>query len=209
MAVTVVGCGLGAWFDSRRRQRGRARRSIEHRQTTPIAGLREGEQAKIRGVVAAREALVRSPISGAACVGYSFMIDDWRHNPDQFWDGLLSAENWPSFLVRDETGSVAVLGPVKMLLDPCDSGENLPASAYDLLRESDVRMKEIFNVDRRFVFQETLLKVGDRVSVVGRPAREIDPAGRGSFREPPRLFIMRGSEKEPVIVIDDDESVAD
>ena len=41
---------------------------------------------------------------------------------------------------------------------------------------------------------------GDRISVLGRAAPEIDPAGRGSFREPTKLIHMRGSDAEPVLI---------
>ena len=202
--VFTIASALALWHGSRRRRRKAARRPIERRATTTIAGLREGEQTKIRGVVAAREALLTSPIGGRTCIGYRAIIDDVTHDPAFVWTPLVSREAWPSFLVEDETGTVAVQGAVEILVDPSDSGENLPSRVYDLLAEDKVRMKDLWRA-RRFWFRETLLKVGDRVSVVGRPTLEIDPAGQGSFREPPRLYVMRGTRDEPVVVIDDDE----
>jgi hypothetical protein len=46
---------------------------------------------------------------------------------------------------------------------------------------------------------------GDRISVLGRATLEIDPAGRGSFRDPPKLNHMRGSDSEPVLIGDANE----
>ena len=195
----------GTWFDQRQARRVPLRRAIEGRETTPIAALREGEVAKVRGVVVAREPLLTSPSSGRACI---VVIDDMSHDPSMVWIPLVSREAWSSFFVEDETGSVIVQGPLDVAVDPSDfaSDMNIPPSAYALLKEDDVRMKDLWG-PRRFWFRETLLKVGDRVSVVGRPSLAIDPAGRASFRDPPRLHVMRGSLDEPVAVIDDDESI--
>jgi hypothetical protein len=54
-ALAAVGAVLGARLEARWVRRVSLRRAIAERQTTPIAGLREGERAKIRGVVSARE----------------------------------------------------------------------------------------------------------------------------------------------------------
>jgi len=122
----------------------------------------------------------------------------------------VSREAWSSFLVEDESGSVIVQGPLDVAVAPSDfaSNMNIPPSVYALLKEDDVRMRDLWG-PRTFWFRETLLKVGDRVIVVGRPSLEIDAAGRASFRDPPRLHVMRGSIDEPIPVIDDDEPPAD
>jgi hypothetical protein len=203
VALPLVGTYL------ERRQAGRVglRRSIGRMKTTAIAALQAGERAKVCGVVTAREPLVTSPISGRDCVGYRVVIDDTSHDPTLSWDPVVSREAWPSFLVTDETGPVAVQGPLEMLVWPCSGGETLPAGASALLAADGVRMWDLLR-RRTFWFRETLLKVGDRVRVVGRPSLEIDPAGRGSFREPPRLQFMRGTLDEPVVVLDEDDHAA-
>ena len=200
---------VGTRLDRRRARRAPLRRAIEKRETTAIAALREGEVAKVRGVVVAREPLLKSPSSGRACIGYRVVIDDTSHDPSFVWIPLVSREAWSSFLVEDETGSVIVQGPLDVAVAPSDfaSNMNIPPSVYALLKEDDVRMRDLWG-PRTFWYRETLLKVGDRVSVVGRPSLEIDPAGRASFRDPPRLQVMRGSIDEPIPVIDDDESPA-
>jgi hypothetical protein len=206
-ALLGIGPVLGARLEARWKRRVSLRRAIARMETTPIAALHEGKRAKIRGVVSAREPLVTSPISERPCVGYRIRIDDAVEDPDLSWDPLVSREDWPSFLVADETGTVAVQGPpFEMLVDPSDRGQNLPQTAVALLAQHDVRMRDLWRA-RRFWFEETLLKVGDRVVVVGRPSRAIDAAGRGSYREPPQLFVMRGTTDEPIVVLDDDEPV--
>ncbi len=199
---------VGTWFSQRQARRVPLRRAIAARETTAIAALREGEVAKVRGVVVAREPLLTSPSSGRACIGYRVIIDDTSHDPSFEWIPLVSREAWCSFLVEDETGSVIVQGPLDVAVDPSDfaSNMNIPPSVYALLKEDDVRMKDLWG-PRTFWFRETLLKVGDRVIVVGRPSLAIDPAGRASFRDPPRLHVMKGTLDQPVAVIDDDESI--
>jgi hypothetical protein len=186
------------------RVRGPSRREIERRERTAIAALREGEPAKVQGVVAAREALMTSPISGRTCVGYRITIHQGREaSTAEHGVLVVRREAWPSFLVSDDTGSAVADGPFSILLAPYDSAwANLPTSVYALLEEAGVPL------DKEFQFQETLLEPGDHVSVVGRPSLEIDPAGRSSLREPPRLYVLRGSDEEPVAVIDDEEPMA-
>ena len=182
------------------RTRGPSRRAIERHQSTAVAALREGEPAKIQGAVAAREPLLKSPVSGRVCVGYRITIHQGREGYAAE-NGVLvvSREEWPSFLVVDDTGAAVVGGPFSILLDPDDGGwADLPPSVYALLEEAKVPLS------KEFSFRETLLQPGDRVSVFGRPALEIDPAGPGSFREPPRLYVFRGSDEDPVAVIDDE-----
>ena len=58
-------------------------------------------------------------------------------------------------------------------------------------------------IERPTRYREILLKPGDRVSVLGRATMEIDPAGRASFRDPPMLNHITGSEDTPVIVAHD------
>ncbi|HEY4393660.1 MAG TPA: hypothetical protein VGP64_06340 [Polyangia bacterium] len=186
------------------RAHGPSRRAIAGRETTSVAALAEGEPAKIRGVAAAREPLVTSPVSGRACIGYRITIERLGHGASP----VVRREAWPSFFVADETGTAAVEGPFSILLDPDDGGwADLPPSVYALLEEAKVPVTGRFGHVEEFRFTETLLEVGDRVGVLGRPSLEVDPAGRSAFREPPRLFVLRGSEQEAVAVVDDDAPI--
>jgi hypothetical protein len=210
--MVVMGAGgvLLVQLASRERQRVKQKRALEARPTTAIAGLREGEPAKIRGVVTAREPLLTSPVGERACVGYRVEIVEGRYDGNDA-ARVVHREIWPSFLVTDETGTAAVEGPVNVRVDPADGWSDrlpadiLPPSALALLKDDGVAFKDLLGFAWTFRYQETLLKVGDRVTVVGRPFIEVDSAGRGFMREPPRLSVMRGTQWEPVIVSDDDE----
>ena len=136
--------------------RGPSRLSIEQREIIAIAALREGELARIRGVVAAaREPLLTSPIDARACIGYRATISEPLGSGRKVL--RVKREVWSSFLVTDETGSVAVQGPFEMLVDPSDSGGNLPPGVYALLEEDNVRMNDPLGRPRSFWFRATLL----------------------------------------------------
>jgi hypothetical protein len=197
MSLVVV---MGA-----RSLRGPSRRAIEQREIITIAALREGEPARIRGVAAARGPLLTSPIGGRPCIGYRASIYDHNDRRDVL---VVHREMWPSsFLVTDESGTVAVQGPFEIRVDPSDVGGNLPPRAYELLKEDDVRMNDLLGFPQQFRFRETVLKTGDRISVVGRPSRESGAAGRGVSGEPFGPFMVGGTFDEPVVVIDDDSPV--
>jgi len=196
---------LGTWLEQRVRRSPRL--AIEGRQITAIAALHEGEPARIRGVVAAREPLLTSAIGGQPCVGFRATINEKAQDPPEGWSPLASREGWSSFVVADETGTVVVEGRLEVLLDPDDGGFDLPPAAYALLEEDEVRMRDLWG-PRSFRFQERLLRVGDRVSVVGRPSPAPEPARRDSPHESPRQYVMRGTPFEPIVVMDDDEAVS-
>lgn len=141
---------LGSRWEKRQALRVPLRRAIKARETTAIAALREGEVAKVRGVVVAREPLLTSPSSGRACIGYRVVIDDTSHNPSFVWIPLVTREAWSSFVVKDETGSVVVQGPLDVAVNPSDfaSNMNIPPSVYALLKEDDVRTKDLWGLER-------------------------------------------------------------
>jgi len=138
--AAVFGAALGYQLEVRRRKRAQA---IQRRETTAIGALREGQRAKIRGVAAAREPLLTSPVSGQTCLGYQILIEDVTPVGGPLGKPHVRREAWSSFLVTDETGTAAVQGPLEILLEPRAGGVNLPAGAYALLREDKVPMNDV------------------------------------------------------------------
>jgi hypothetical protein len=191
------------------RLRSRSRRLLDRTRTTAIAALREGELAKIAGVVAAREALVTSPVGEHPCIGFRLSIDQRpSKGAGEIWIPVVVRTACGSFSVTDDTGTVVVEGPFRIDLDPDDSAwANLPPAVFSLLEEAagPSALKSIGDEQTRF--QEALLKPGDRIRVLGRPTLEIDPAGRGSSRDPPRLNHIRGTGEEPVVIADEEDPI--
>jgi hypothetical protein len=165
--------------------------TLKRAKAVPIASLPQGERAMITGVIAARGDLLTSVLGEQPCIGYSATVETALG--DKPWQSVVNAADCGSFYVTDESGTAVVEGPIVLARSPGAAWEVPPASAWPVTVGETVRS------------QEMLLRPGDRVSVLGRATMELDPAGRGSYREPPMLPHMRGSDKDPVIVANADE----
>jgi len=168
--------------------------------TTSIAALHPDAPAKVAGVVAARDHLVRSPISGDACIGFRVIVETSL--------GILAKrEACGAFTLTDDTGTAGIDGPFQIALDPDDGGwAHLPPAVFALLQEEMGRDAwSVIGSEREVRFQEALLKPGDRIAVLGRATLEVDPAGRGSYREAPMLVHFRGTDHQPVVIVDETE----
>ena len=160
---------------------------------------------KVTGVVENRGTLMASPVGGHPCIGFSLVI---QAKAAAQWEELVRREECRSFTLTDETGTVVIDGPFRLALDVDDGAwVNLPSSVYTLLEEALGKRRAWAYAGRDSVlrFQEALLKPGDRISVHGRPTMELDPAGRGSYRDPPMRDHIRGSDEDPVTVADAEE----
>jgi len=179
------------------RHRRRARlRAVKRSKPFAIAAIPETELARITGTIAPRGELLKSPIGLEPCIGYSAVIETAIFQSAvgyTTWDMVMNSMKCGSFYITDETGTALVEGPVFIVRSPGAAWETPPESAWPTLDGQQVRC------------QEMLLRPGDRVSVLGRSTMELDPAGRGSYREPPMLPHLRGSDRDPVIVANADE----
>jgi hypothetical protein len=165
--------------------------TLKRAKAVAIASLPPGERAMITGVIAARGELLTSALGQQPCIGYSAAVQTaLGDNP---WTSVLASVECSSFYVTDESGTAVVEEPIVIARNPGAAWEVPPTSAWPVI------------VGERIRSQEMLLRPGDRVSVLGRATMEIDPAGRGSYREPPMLPHMRGTDKDPVIVGNADE----
>ena len=172
----------------RRRTRWHA---IKSAKPVAIASLPPGELAKITGTIAPRGALLTSPIHSQECIGYCVALETLTG--DRPWQRVLNSAECSSFYVTDESGTALVEEPIVIVRPSGAAWETPPRSAWPRVKGERIRC------------QEMLLRPGDQVSVLGRATMEIDPAGRGSYREPPMLPHMRGSDKDPIIVANADE----
>src|SRR5262245_24770058 len=171
--------------------------ALEGIKTTSIATLQPDERAKVAGVVAARDYLLKSPISGDAWIGFRVIVETNL--------GILAKrEACGAFTLTDGTGTAGIDGPFQIALDPDDAAwANLPPAVFALLQEEMGRDAwAVISSEREVRFQEALLKPGDRIAVLGRATMEIDPAGHGSYREAPMLIHFRGTDDQPVVIVD-------
>jgi hypothetical protein len=196
-----VGIPLGIALVARRRRRA-PQRALEGATPIAIAAMPQGERVKITGVVGIRDSLITSP-AGHPCIGFRIIIKGVGRE----WE-LVQREDCRSFLLTDDTGTVVVDGPFAFALDVDDGASlQLPPSVYKLFEDTIGEKRALACVRREegLSFQEAVLRPGDRISVLGRSAMELDPAAQGSYREPPMLNHIRGSEKDPVVIADAEE----
>jgi hypothetical protein len=177
------------------RHRRRVRwRAVENAKPVAIGALSPGGLARITGAIEPRGALLKSPIGLEPCIGYSTVIEALGYGT---WRIVMNSMKSASFYVTDETGTAIVDKSVLIVHPPDAAWETPPASAWPTTGDEQVRCLEV------------LLKPGDRVSVLGRVTMELDPAGRGSYRELPMLPCMKGSAGERVHVAHTDATPVD
>ena len=176
-------------------QRRAPRRALERVRTTAIASLQEGDLTKITGVIAPRAPMLRSAVEKQPCIGYSMAVETTE---DAGWRPVLNSGECVSFFVRDESGTAVVEGNIVIAPHPeCWVADAACIRGVTTTRCCGPPSRAAVAIGR------SCCKPGDRVSVLGRARMEIDPAGRSSFRDPPMLNHITGSEDAPVIVAHD------
>jgi hypothetical protein len=193
----------------------RPERALRRMQTTAIAALKPDQPAKVTGVISPRDDLVKSPIGGLPCIGFQVVIEgaepfSFAHYPEtpEGRHVLFEREACGVFTLTDDTGTVVVDGPYRLGLGPYDGAWADPTpSVFALLQEKPVPdALADWPSWRRLRYQEAVLKPGDRVSVLGQPSMEVDRAAVASYRDPPILTHIKGTQDEPVLVIDEKDS---
>lgn len=201
---------VAAWWMEPNR---RARRALRAVPEIPIGAIKPGMRARVTGVVSARGPLISSPVGHHPCIGYRLDVDtrvSGRTDPRR---RILRQQDWDVFWIEDGTGRAAVDGPFLIGLDPDDGGwADLPPSLFAFLEENGIRpaTRRLVGPEMELRFSETLLKPGDRVTVLGSASLEVDPAGQSAAsRRPPMLCHLRGSKRQPVVIADADEPLED
>jgi hypothetical protein len=176
------------------------RRALERATPTAIASLREGDLTKITGVIAPRAPMLMSAVGRQPCVGYNTAVEEMDKTA---WRLIFNSAACASFFVTDESGTAVVEGNIVIAPHP-DVGWGTPPASLVPRRDDVGSLPSLrITIERPTRYREILLKPGDSVSVLGRAKMEIDPAGRSSFRDPPMLNHITGSEDTPVVVAHD------
>jgi hypothetical protein len=206
--VALSGWVANRWFNPRRR----AKRLLRRMRAQGIAALQDGQRAHVRGVAAALERTLISPIDQRVCLGYRAIIEVAADARRSFQEGGPGVVVWSEtmcvpFLISDGETEAVVEGPFDLEVDVDDKGEvwaNLPPTVFRLLENPP------FPVDGKEVrFTEAWLVPGDSIEVVGRVAVNPDPQGqREALRSTPMRRMLRGSSQQPVVITDAEESDA-
>jgi hypothetical protein len=178
----------------------RARRAMNRTGSIRIGDVKDGEWAKVQGVVGAAGRHLTSPLTRRECIGYWVDV----HRADQDLKQLLKKEACVAFSVTDDTGRLNVEGPFRLELDAEHDWSMVAEHQLGLLEAAGLPAADLAR-GRQFAYREGLLLRGDRIIVRGLAFLEPDPASPSSgLRAPLLIRRMRGSRDKPIDVADAD-----
>ena len=172
--VVAALCGLSIFLASRT-PRSRARRAFARANYVPIGEIKDGQWAKVEGIVGAVAPAITSPLGDEACIRFRLEVKRVGEENDSL---SLTKQDGVSFSMTDETGAVVVEGPCLVTFDLWQAWSALEEEDLGFLEEEGVggaRMPSLFG-GTAFQFREWLLQPGDRISVLGLAFIEPDPA---------------------------------
>jgi hypothetical protein len=187
----------------------RLKRSLLRR---PRVAIRDasGPGLRIDGQVHQREEPLLAPVSRRACVAFHLVVEEWL---GRGWTTLLELRGARSFELSDETGTAVVDtdGPFSLGLRVDETGKTGWPTRMDPSREEALKrlLETAYNPNEEWPdkawtvrYSEAILRDGEWASVGGNGVRDLDPAGSGHGRTPPERLVLRGTEKEPVLIAD-------
>jgi hypothetical protein len=187
-----------------------------HSPRVPIGEAREGV-VRLTGAVRPLGELLHAPVTRRRCVAFQVIVEarDSRGGPTRVLD-LAKAGR---LAVADESGEAVVdtaTGPFSLDLLPDQRGSTryLRRSEGEdirtvraLLESENVGINHWLGPPEHFRYSEAVLLPGQEVSVAGNGRCEVAPEGqRSTPREPPQLFVMRGTVDCPLLIGDGPEA---
>lgn len=147
-----------------------------------------------------------APLSGRTCAAWFVRIGG-ADSRVRGHTAIIEARRAASFTVSDATGRAVVHADDTSLLLAFDVTETLgiarrpPKRLVQFLREQGSQGSGIGH-DWRMGWQEGIIAEGQRVAVVGRGRREIDPvAGEGGYRKAATRLVMRRSGEDEELFV--------
>lgn len=160
---------MGVWRSAR--NLGGWQRAVDRLPTVRAGELREGQRAKLVGIVEAAETIV-APLTGRPCVAWTVRAIGLGAEPAAVGRARRSAAG--DFIVRDADGGRVIV-----------RGERAQVVLVDGAPISAARVAGA-------VQRESILVQGDAVIVVGMVRRELDPGGEAMYREAPTRLVLDG-----------------
>ncbi|MCK5796066.1 MAG: hypothetical protein KAI47_02730 [Deltaproteobacteria bacterium] len=199
--------------------RARRRRLLAQYRGVPIAQTEDGELVKLVGLVRYVEGSppLVAPLSDREGVHYSVEVDQKKsNNTNARWTELIRehathSEMWIEGPAEGERALVDLASAdVELVMDGSwASGfhnDATPTLERFLARHGERSEGILFNKGLRY--REGVLEEGERVAVLGRCIRELDPDPRaagadGGYRSRPTRLHIIAPVKHPIIVTDD------
>lgn len=184
--------GFSWYFDEHRR------RLEELRQVdvTPIADAKAGELVRIVGVLKKHEALVAAPLSGRLCAHYEVRVLEYvSSGRSGRWQLRFRETESRSFVVADASGRALV--DVRSFECAVVRDQNRRSGTFQdatpeleaILARNAMQSTGLLGLNRSLRYEEGVLELGERVTVLGRARWEDDPddprpvEARAGYRE--------------------------
>jgi hypothetical protein len=185
--------------------RWRARLALGRYTRTPISAVAEGERVKMVGQVRPHEPLLKSPISGQACVFYRLVVQELFVDGEGHQRGATIAtdERRCAFAVVDATGAALVQPDAAQMNVPTFWEDRHHPAVERIARESPSLSAGLI-LGKHFRYQEAVLCSGATVAVLGAGHLEAH-AGDGSSHGAPYRgsgvrLVFAGTREQPLIV---------
>jgi len=180
---------------------------------TSLAELPDGQLARVVGRTAQLDEVLEAPLTGRRCLYYQLTVAQ----PVLFLSETLAHEERSVLFTLDDGTARAIIDPSQCILDGRDtSASYMPTDRESaLLTRLGIEPKLVtqrykgarhVRLDRRFIYRESIIGVGETIAILGSGVREPDPdappeaAYRGT--QPTRLR-MSGGRNQPMIISDD------
>lgn len=196
LAVLAVFGVLAYWFGGDQV----TRRALQRVPRKRIGDLRDGEEARVIGVVGV-EAPIRAPISGRRCAYYRVVVEEqYESSGRRSWRDVLDEQDGVDFLVKDETGEALVKTTrVEAVLEKDRSKSS--GFLRDATPELEAFLKKHGRSSEGLVFNRTLryregvVEAGERVAVAGLVRRKT-PEARPVLAAPPNGSLLISDETD-------------
>jgi E3 Ubiquitin ligase len=168
-------------------QRAGLRQSLQKLPSVRIADAPEGAIVKLVGRVRPADGPLRSPLKGEACVFFETTVyervdDGAEPRAVDLWDECAQESKSVNFWLEDDTGRVLVRAAGWLVVPSVGAAEVSPEGLGDappgvkaLLKRQRLLRPGVPVASLPLRLSERVFAPGDRVEVVGRVRRELDP----------------------------------
>jgi hypothetical protein len=190
----------------------RARRRLSRAPEKPLGALVDGDVARMRCMALRAARRCEAPFSLRRCIGFRVTVEEYvtddGHGGGGDWRNILEREECAVFDIGADGIEARVEGPFALAVEidtrSADDAQMLPRDAH-VYETLGVALTTAFGRARRLRYKEAALEIGDPIWVLGRVSVVVDPRGRReSIRGQPIMRVIRGTEREPVVLADED-----
>lgn len=217
IVVVMAVLGIASAVFGRKNVRTRARVLLSITEGKSLKEADDGQMVRALGMALRADRSLNAPFTGRSCFAYRATVELWDDREDgaassvtvASWREVLSREDGVAFALVSDGVEARVEGPFVIGLEVGVTSEDegdVPRHVLETFdRLNGASLNDVYGRGRRLRFCEAVLEHGDEVWVLGRASVTVDPNGRrDSARAQPVTRAIRGTEREPVVLADED-----